>query len=522
MEGSFPLERLPLELQVAIAEALDLPTRLALALASPSFHHAIFTYFNYYNGEFDNWEFLDESARHGYAVLLRWAVEHGSAIDWAVVLEAVKANHTDLALWLHRTLDQQKQHGTLRLNTKNDRKSCAVEAARNGNRELVDNFMERAVPLSLDLAASYAAKGGHVDLARDILSRSKMKRDVPLCRYAAKGGHLEAALSLCRVPNEPVATEYQAIFEGALPSGNLDLLRFAVDHGALLDSYCHELVFDEVARKLDVVKFLFDRFADYFEQFSFHFSMAACYYPSLDVIKYLSEERKIEFEDRHIKILLTYNEKENAAESRERFRCTKYLRETHLKSWSADSIEFNRASCWTNKEELSYLVSLCEGKVRFRALLNAYLDKLSSVEDFELFGYLVDQDGTLQLVSMDFILVAFMKNNLQVLEFLWTKCSAKQNLTELFPEALEGIFILAARVGGFATMKSLENISTIISRKVRRPRYRNLIAALNWFLSHGCNKADLMQFMVIEHKYFQEELGALLGQELRPKSILES
>ena len=421
MAETFPLFDLPIELQFEVVNSrtLDPPSFFACALVSRTFREL---FLRYHGPNYNAWRFLDEAARLGHVALLKEAFGRGARLDYRMLELAVQNNHSELARWLRplvaADIDASEEITLCRL-------ACA-----SGNPDLLKIFWVKQMNYYLDFLAE-GAKSGHTAFVNDMLKLIKQHNPkfAPtrrLCYYAACGGHKRAALDLCALPQSPTAEELRDIAEGACENRARDLLDYCLARDAFpsLATLCGVVPFgdfsffsyamEKLAEPLTLAHYL-------------RLQTSACFAPNAVVFHYLFTRelaKEAPFNDTHLRLLFLrgYTDAPRflafATQSEEtakgRFEAIKYLAEHGKENWPADLV-LNVPFWAQSAEQMAFIFGRITGPRNFALYLERYLVS-HSIADVVIVEYLLSNGAQLSLEV--FIEIAFLENNIQIIDFI--------------------------------------------------------------------------------------------------------
>lgn len=252
---AFPFLELPEEIQGEVVAYLDSPSRLSLSMASRHFRSKLFTT----KGFFNNWVFLDETIRRGYAALLKYAFENGSAIDYRELVVSFLSNQSDIAQWILSGPFPEEKLNKFDIVC---RQYLCETAARYGDVTLVKLIYDDRVT-NLD---RYYLQGGHIHLIPNLFESVKKKPNSDFVRSAAMGGHGDLAFKLCKDPSHPTIDELREMFHGAT-NGHPDLMRQVLDRVAAMGCRYSEFfsgLYEPLSRSPEVLSVIAEFYPEYF------------------------------------------------------------------------------------------------------------------------------------------------------------------------------------------------------------------------------------------------------------------
>jgi len=499
-EGTFPFEKLLPELQLELFEHfVDRPTLLSFAMVSAFYRHTIMKFMRYYNP----WRFMDDCAERGYLGLLKFAYESGAKADIGVLEAAVESDHEDVVRFLLAILQASRQVSDG--NSFEDVKIglCSF-AAQNGNRALVDLLWPQHVtkPNAAVLYAKHALEGGHFALAIDLKEKYFPAFGFSTL-FPSRGGHLAAIQDICALSGTTVEEQSHFILQGACEGGQLDLIRFAIDHFA--HPKISYLTQEKVLTSPEIFSFFREKYSELLDENVALIGASAAKSPHLLVFQWLIE-RNYRFTDVDIHIisgahLLTVKSLKfyrTPPDNSQRFECVKLLH--HLGYDFKAKRPFMAA--WANLHQLEWI--LANINPQFDLIEPLWLSHLKRNDraDLGIVRLLFDRSGVVPpSIALE---CAFMENNLELFELILELFGGDDVKfrewipDDFFPELANHSKYF---VGTGATV-------LLIAPK-RRVRDGNMLKLLAWFVDRGVVLPPVHGFFSVENAYLRARFSEI-------------
>ena len=501
----FPFFDLLEEMRQEVIRFCDGPTRLSLSLTCRNRH---LNYSSDQRSKYSNvWTFVDDCAHLGYHSLLKYAVSCGCRVDEMALRVAVKANHTDTALWLFSVLQYNVSFPCV--------ESITNAAATNGNYTLTTAFYENMLPPTSRKLAHAAARGGYIQLASDLLNSAKQPDlfagigfHSELFYSAAKGGHFQSAL-LFRGSEPPSQQELNLILLGGSKGGHFKAVQFAAERGAFPSP--EALAGSGVVNNKDIsiLKYFDDRFSDQLKEYLYLITLGAVVHPYLETIQYL-ESKGVDFASLPFLTRSLLKEGNDPEEDRtmfgteERFECLQYFYQKGVR-WGRMAIHSLQ---WATLDQAKWIFARATEPPNPFEAITVYFSSVSCC-NLDIVKFLMNQVDHVDEVS--FVVAAFLDNNLEVLDILFTKSTSAVFTSWTLIQISYELF---RKVTKKSKVKRCSESLLDKESRWHRVRFGNMLAVIRWFMQRGAPLAPsaFASFCRVPNKCFQQELRQVATQ----------
>jgi len=349
--------------------------------------------------------------------------------------------------------------------------------------------------------------------ARRLKVAQESALDLLLSYYAASGGFLAAALALCTTPRAPTKAEMDSIFEGACKGGHMDVIRYAIEHGATPKK--NTLTNKAVITNLSLLQCFYDLLPEFMAANLQAVTISALLSPRKHILIFLKEHGAV-FNNASLTALFrlvlygslgNYLGLGDAEEHNERFECIKYLHSMGLQ-W--DSTRLDMILVWATVDQIQWILDRSESPALQRAL-SPYLN-FTMHADMTKIKFIFDNCPNLNISLVEVLL---LENNLEVLDFVLSILGVDK-----FPNAFTGLQTFTTFIHDLVTNSIPAKIHLDEKRRFRPVNALNL---LRWLFEKGLtgtwnNAVEIVSKENIDstsHPYFIREAKKIFLQYLK-------
>ena len=507
-----------------LATFLDRPSLFALSLTSRFFFDSL--YFKYFRNGYNIFQFVDGCARYGYVRPLEEAVRaNRKALDLAALELALENSQLLAADFIFSNLADS-------LSPQDSGKVANLCARLKqqiiGGEEEMANVVERGVvcplpsttwealcvtPMSYYDCAKIAARCGNVDLGIHLMGNSGEEYgETSNVFLASMSARLTTVLDrFCADPTCPTPTEVNDMFIGAFEGGNVEVLRYAMAHGAVprwntLSRFAD--LYPLVDMGVEMLGELETQYPSEIQWRKRSIRINACHIAMIDVLKWLekfpeanndgafSENLLVLFHGRDQSDRFFREDRDRYfrspsilhEEGDRRIACAKYYYEEKKTRWLHLSANIESALKWADMEQMRWI--LCR-TINFVAgfsdvaLMN-YLREVY-VADLNLVALILENGGSIS--SGAIIETVFVENNLELLRHYSSYANAFDLISkETFDQIIAifvNVYLSQLPVPEGFLKDAHQRRKTLRVPEKERLRYHNFSEVLRFFASIG-------------------------------------